>query len=295
MSEQTTTSGASENGVGPMTMAVPEEVKEELERGIASMPEEQRQKAIMELETMLALTRGAVAKASSSSVEAPAPVETPAPPAPVPAETPAPAPVQAPPVAPTTPAPAPAPAPASTSASDPYPDPPFMVESREIAYLWSQEAIEKSAYLVTHDEWKRAHPKWSIEDFRYLMVGDKIKRFRPLDGYLLEADGGGDSGMPVVFKWLAQQPLLVAAASGQIVESKGATNVVVHACHSLHKLIPLLQFDGVIHGRVRPVGWQTALSGVREWMFLLWVEPDEADPRKPKLISLESALGKSSR
>jgi hypothetical protein len=43
------------------------------------------------------------------------------------------------------------------------------------------------------------------------------------------------------------------------------------------------------------MGWQTALSGEREWMILLWVEPDDTDPRKPKLISLESALGKSAR
>lgn len=267
----TTTAAGESNGIGPSAgVTLPDAVLENIDRGIAAMPPAKQKEAIAELEAMLAATKSAAEKAGT------------APPA----------------AAASAPAVQPAQAPATSRAPitiDPYPDPPHMVESREIAYLWSQEAIEKSAYLVAIDDWKRAHPTLDVEDFRYLVVGDKIKRFRPLDGYLLEADGGGDSGMPVVFKWLAQQPLLVAAASGKIVESKGPTNVVVHACHSLHKLIPLLQFDGVIHGRVRPMGWHTSLANEREWMFQLWVEPDDADPRKPKLISLESALGKSSR
>lgn len=280
-----------QNGIGPVVVTIPDEVRKNLDRGIGAMAPDQRKQAIAELEAMLAATREADQKANNA-----APADAPKAPAYSPEEI---ARIEAE-VAVKRKAVEDAVKQRAAEKSnavpaDPYPDPPHMVESREIAYLWSQEAIEKSAYLVTLDAWKRAHPTLSVDDFRYLVVGDMIKRFRPLDGYLLEADGGGDTGMPVVFKWLAQQPLLVAAASGKIVESKGPTNVVVHACHSLHKLIPLLQFDGVIHGRVRPMGWQTALSGEREWMFQLWVEPDEADPRKPKLISLESALGKSAR
>lgn len=270
---------------GASAVNVPDHVIEGTEREMLEMSPERRKTALAELEAMMTVARAAAAKADAADGVV---MATDVPAAPAVAQPPATeAAVDAKPPAPASPTPA--------LAADPYPDPPHMVGSQEIAYLWSQEAIEKSAYLVSVDEWKKAHPTFSIDDFAYLMVGDKIKRFRPLDGLLLEAEGGGDTGVPMIFKFLLQQPLIVAAASGKLVEPKLPTKVVAHPCHSLHKLMPLLQFPGCCHVGIRPTGWQTTLSGEREWSFQILVEPDETNGDRPKLITLESALGKAAR